>query len=225
MPSCGDDVEHHAIEMLQGAPAAEIRRRRQQLRKRERKREQRLERGEHRRYRAPHFRALSREIDAEQREPGDLERQLHHRVGDVDSLTGRGGVAPVIDEIDRCLLHHVGEPSDARLVKRRLRDAALSPPYFALAGDEAVAEHGAQQVVAARLLVVVVLVVDQDVLDVVRAEDEHRPLGSQADLHDVTVVAVRRGDEAERIGAEGEQVRDRVARLSGRRLPSIPAGR
>jgi hypothetical protein len=116
----------------------------------------------------------------------------------VDSSHSRGGLG----ELD----HARAERPDARAMKRRLRDAALSQPEVAFAGEQAVAEQEAQGVEAGRGLRDILGVVDEQRAHVLGVKQDVPFVPRKRDARDVAALAQAEGQRGERRGAHRVEV-------------------
>src|SRR5439155_10188674 len=97
-------------------------------------------------------------------------------------------VIPSREEVARRPDHRRGEPLQALVMERGLRELALLPPLLALRRQEASAEDEPHPVVAPALHVVL-LVVDEDAMDVVGPREEDEVERAEAKPHEVPEVA------------------------------------
>src|SRR5207248_1197126 len=110
-----------------------------------------------------------------------------------DRLVARDPRLPAPGEVLGRARDRRPEAREALALERRLRNAALAQPERAIAREEALAEDHLQRREAARLLVVVLRVLLQDVLHVRGMRDEVRGPDEEPEPDDVA--ESRRGRE------------------------------
>jgi hypothetical protein len=136
----------------------------------------------------------------------DAQGEVHHRAGDVDGALVLRGLVPLarggLGELD----HARAERPDARAMKRGLRDAALSQPEVAFAGEQAVAEQQAQGVEAGRGLREVFAVIDEQRAHVLGVKQDVPLVTGKLHARDVAALAQAEGQRGERRGAHRVEV-------------------
>ena len=90
-----------------------------------------------------------------------------------------------------------------------LDEFSLCLPEFAFAGEQAVAEDGAEGAVVARLEEIR-LVLDEDLLDAIGMHDEADGDVEEAEVDDVAIFAGAAGEEAAPVVAHGEGVAEKL---------------
>ena len=153
-----------SVQCFHRPPVAEVAWRRQPLRhdaERARPADDVIEHGQ-RRLRQ-RIRAVA-DLDAEQRLGDDLERDVHHLLGDVERLACRRSI-PARQHRFGVTGHQRAEAGNALAVEGRLRQPPLPQPEIPVAGQQPAAGDTAQQIVLEGVLAVVPGVVLQHVLD------------------------------------------------------------
>jgi hypothetical protein len=117
----------------------------------------------------------------------------------VDSSHSRGGG---LGELD----HARAERPDARAMKRWLRDAALSQPEVALAGEQPVAEQEPQGVEAGGGLGEILGVIDEQRAHVLGVKQDVPLVAGKLHARDVAALAQAAGQRVERRGAHRVEV-------------------
>lgn len=125
------------------------------------------------------------DVDAEQRLCDDAKRQLHHVVVNQSRLA----VGPFPAHLLRTIGHHLGVHFDTVGVERRLDEATVAPPLRALAVEDAVSGEGAENLLEALALHVVLVVLDENVFDVVRVVELVDVAPNAGPVNDVAVLA------------------------------------
>jgi len=101
-----------------------------------------------------------------------------------------------------------------------LDEFSLCLPEFAFAGEQTIAEDGAEGAVVARLEEIC-LVLDEDLLDAVGMYDEAYGDVEEAEEDDVAILAGAAGEEAAPVVAEGEGLAQKLeAAGAGREVAS-----
>ena len=213
LPPLGDHPHHHRVERRQGAAEPPVLAGRNDGGQVEHATGPLVGEPEQEAERSTHLVGRVRRIVREQRLADDAQCQAHHLVVYVHVFAaarlqlGRGVVRGA---------HHRGRESrDALAVERWLRDAPLPFPGFTLAGEQTVAEHVAEIAVSARLLAVVLVVLDQDVVGAFGRADEVADHRTEAEAHHLAVVA-------EGVHEEGDGIAPRPREVSEQELAAGP---
>lgn len=95
------------------------------------------------------------------------------------------------------------------MTEGRLDEFSLCLPEFAFAGEQTIAEDGAEGAVVASLEEICV-VLDEDFLDAIGMHDEADGDVEEAEVDDVAVFARAAGEEAAPVAAHGEGVAEKL---------------
>ncbi len=173
----------------------------------------RLDPGDHRPERRPEHLAVLARFGAEERLDHDLEREVDHLLRDVDRLA-RGGRPrrPAVREGARVLEHHGRKLRQPIALKCRLDELPLTRPRGAVVREEAAAGERLETLVQ-RLLRIVACVVDEDVAQARRLDEEEERLTSGVEPSDARMRLVDRVQRVERVlPAAGEELQELHAR-------------
>jgi hypothetical protein len=125
------------------------------------------------------------QLQAEEAPGDDAQRELHHVLVHVPHLA----LAPGTREPLGIPGHHLPVGRQALAVEGGLHEPALPQPGLALVGQQPVAQQSTQNPPLQRILGVVAVAGDEDVLDVVRVVEHVRLLSQVGEVHHVPVAA------------------------------------
>ena len=140
-------------------------------------------------------------VGAEEGFGDDLESEIHHVGVNVARFTG----LPSCEHRCGGLGHDLRIGDDVFVAEGRLDEFSLRLPELAFAGEQAVAEDGAEGAVVARLEEIC-LVLDEDFLDAVGMDDEADGDVEETEEDDIAIFAGAAGEEAAPVAAHGEGV-------------------
>src|SRR5580704_13173001 len=106
-------------------------------------------------------------------------------------------------------MHDLRVGDDVFVAEGWLDEFSLCLPEFAFAGEQTIAEDGAEGAVVARLEEIC-LVLDENFLDAVGMHDEADGDVEEAEVDDVAIFAGAAGEEAAPVAAHGEGVAEQL---------------
>ncbi len=157
---------------------------------------------------------FSRQRGAKKRAHGDIERERRHFLRDVALFS----IAPVADVGLRDLEHSGGVVVGAAAMKCRLRQAPLTPPEFAFADQQTLAEHPHRDSSGQLALVKFALLDHEDLIDQVGMIQQDAFLHHHVEANNVAVVASHLPHSGERIAAETQRHAQNGHALWSRRI-------